>query len=113
MNNKKVVFKSGASSTKIPRFELIPRIALVALADRYELGLERHGETAWSILSADQSPLDDKEWLTARLAHVIDHATKALDKLHGRIPDDGDDDAAAIMWGGSVLAAARDHQRRK
>ncbi len=104
---EKVIFKSGASSSKIPRFDLIPRVALIALAHRYELGIERHGTRAWNVSSPDQSPLEDIDFLTARLAHVIDHATKAIDKLHGRLPDDGDDDAAAIMWGGSVLAAAR------
>ncbi len=106
LSEEKVIFKGGASSSKIPRFDLIPRQALVRLAKRYELGIEKHGENAWNIGNENQAPLDDKEWIIARLAHVIDHATKAIDKIRGHAPIDEDDDAAAIMWGGSVLVAA-------
>src|SRR5689334_7388518 len=41
-HEEKVQFKDGKTGTKIPRFELIPRPALVALANRSELGTIKH-----------------------------------------------------------------------
>ena len=103
---EKVIFKSGAASTKIPRLDLVPREALIRLADRFELGLAKYGERAWNAASS-QACLEDKEWLIARAAHVIDHALKLIGKLRGQLPEDGDDDAAAIAWGGVCLCEAR------
>ena len=100
----KVIFKSGAASTKIPRLDLVPREALNRLADRFELGLEKYGERS-RVPSPSQACLEDKEWLIARLAHSIDHALKMIGKLRGQLPEDGD--AAAIAWGGVCLCEAR------
>jgi hypothetical protein len=79
---------------------LIPREALVRLARRYELGLVKHGKDNW------RQGIEDREYTVERAGHVIDHALKLIDKLEGREPDDGDDDAAAIMWGGAFLCVA-------
>jgi hypothetical protein len=96
----------GVSGSKIPRFELIPMEALIALANRFELGEIKHKEKTWNGL-VNPEALDNKEWITARASHVIHHALKYIAKLHNLIPDDEDDDAAAIMWGGTVLFEAK------
>jgi hypothetical protein len=92
-----------AASTKIPRYELIPKAALMSLASRFEKGIERHAEKAWNALSPNYESALTKEWVTARLAHAIDHAYNALLKLQNGI-DDGEDDAGALMFAGAVLA---------
>ena len=107
---EKLTFDSGASSSKIPRFDLIPRSALIRLARRFELGLERHKDGCWNARSS-QKALLDKEWVIARAAHVVDHALKLIDKLEGRLPEDGDDDAAAIAWGGICLSEATEKDK--
>src|SRR6185437_1563119 len=102
-----VTFSSGASSSKIPHFEDIPYRALVRVAERFELGKLNHKEKAWNARQNHQSLLD-KEWVIARAAHVINHAFKYISKLEGLMPDDGDDDASAITWGGICLSEAQD-----
>lgn len=100
-------FAGGAvSSSKIPRLDLIPYRSIVRLAARFELGLERHGEKAWNALSSNQQVLTDRDFVIARAAHAANHALLLIGKLTGCIPDDGDDDAAAIMWSGACLCEA-------
>jgi hypothetical protein len=94
------------SSSKKPRFAMIPYAALEALAARFDLGEQKHGPKPWNALS-DQAGLQDEAWITSRIEHVIHHAYQYLLKRRGLIPDDGDDDAAAIMWGGVVLSEAK------
>lgn len=101
-----ILFKSGAASSKIPRYDLIPRIALTKLSDRFEKGVEKHKERAWNARSQNQECLTDLEFVVARAAHAIDHASKLIEKLTGVLPDDGDDDAGAIIWAGACLCAA-------
>lgn len=108
---EKVRFPSGATSSKVPRLELIPFAALCRLAARFELGIERHGDDAWNALSK-QECLRDREFAIARAGHVMHHAARLIAKLTGRIPDDGDDDAAAVMWGGAFLCEATAALRR-
>jgi hypothetical protein len=108
---KGVVFKSGAASTKVPRLDLIPYEALCRLAERFELGLERHKEKSWNARQ-NQQALEDKEWVIARAVHTIHHALKYIEKMEGRLPDDGDDDAAAIMWAGACLIMAKKVQQK-
>lgn len=108
---KSVEFKSGAASTKVPRLDLIPYEALCRLADRFELGLERHKEKSWNARQ-NQQALEDKEWVIARAVHTIHHALKYIEKLEGRLADDGDDDAAAIMWAGACLIMAKKVQQK-
>lgn len=100
-------YKSGASSSVKPHFELIPYEALVALANRFQLGLDKYGSGAWNALSPNQRQLDDDEWIESRLSHIIHHAYQIIMKRRGLIPDDCDDDAAAIMWGGACLVMTK------
>jgi hypothetical protein len=104
-------FKHTTASNK-PRFGLVPYEALVALANRFDLGEKKYGEKAWNALSS-QEGLSDEEWVVARVEHVIHHAYTFLQKYKGLIPDDGDDDAAAIMWGGCLLSEAKRVKEKK
>lgn len=98
-------FKATTSSKK-PRFAMIPYHALEALAERFDVGEQKHGVNTWNALSA-QTAMEDEAWIISRLEHVVHHAYQYLGKLKGLIPDDGDDDAAAIMWGGCVLSESK------
>ncbi len=101
------LFKSGAASSKCPRFDYIPRQALIRVAQRFELGVKNLGDRAWNATSANQAPLTDREFVIARATHAIDHATKLIDKLiKGEHLIDIDDDAAAIAWAGLFLCEA-------
>lgn len=91
---------SGAKSSNVPRLDLIPYQALVRLAGRYEKGLLRYGRENW------RKGLTDKDYVLERAAHVLNHAAILIEKLQGLRPDDGDDDAAAVMWGGAFLCEA-------
>jgi hypothetical protein len=103
---EKRIFPSGTTSTRKPRFELLPKEGLIRAARRFELGLEMHGDRSWNALSNNQSALEDKEWLIERCSHGIQHLYNLIDKLSGKTPLGGDDDAAAVAWCGLVLAAA-------
>jgi hypothetical protein len=93
------------SSSEIPHFELIPTVALVRLAERFKLGLDRKGDKAWNALTQNQEVLTDRGFILSRIAHVIHHALKLRDKvLAGEAL--GDDDAGAIIWGGAFLCCA-------
>ena len=98
-------FTSGTTSSKIPRFDLIPYKAQLRLAKRFELGLEKHKEKSWNARSK-QDALTDEEFIIARASHVIHHAMKLIAKRTGQLPPDEDDDAAAIAWGGIFLCEA-------
>jgi hypothetical protein len=93
-------------ASKKPRYSLIPKAALDALADRFELGQQKYKDKSWNALTKQDGLLDDA-WVIARAEHVIYHAMLIIQKMNGLIPDDGDDDAAAIMWGGTCLHEAR------
>lgn len=103
---EKINFKH-TSSTKIPHFELIPLNALIALANRFQLGKEKYKDKAWDVLNPNQEGLKDEDWIIARASHIIYHAYKYIAKLRGLIPEDNDDDAGAIMWGGCCLSEAK------
>lgn len=98
-DGEKTVSKSGASSSKVPRMDLIPYSALVRLANRFALGLEKHGKNNY------RKGLSDKDYVIERLGHVINHAYRLIEKLEGRLVDE-DDDAAAIAWGGIFACLA-------
>lgn len=93
----------GVASTKIPRLELIPFSALESLAYRFELGIQRKGDKAWNALTNKEEALKDANFVINRLAHCIKHCYAAIEKLYC-YEDDGEDDAGAILFAGSVLA---------
>ena len=97
-----------AASTKGPSLHLIPTEALVKLADRFELGVERKGDKAWNALSNNQEILLNREFLIERISHVIHHALKLRDKLQQNDIEGmkDDDDAGAVAWGGIFLLSA-------
>jgi hypothetical protein len=98
-----------AASTKGPSFHLIPTVALVKLAERFELGEERKGDKAWNATSKNQECLMDKEWAIERCSHIIHHAMKLRDQLAGLEADESPtDNASAIAWGGVFLICATD-----
>lgn len=111
-----VKFKSGVASSKCPQFFLIPRNALIRLANVFQLGIERKGEAAWNVYSS-QEALGDREFTLDRISHIIKHALIYRDKLIGAIdwedPKYKEDDAAAIMWGGAFLAEAEDYVKKQ
>ncbi len=103
----KVDFGS-ATGSKISRYELIPKVALECLSGRFEVGLERHKEKAWNALSENRHSALTKEWVMARMAHAVEHAMDAIQKINsGQFFEPGfsEDDAGAIMFAGAVLAA--------
>jgi hypothetical protein len=104
--DKEQDFGGIASSSQQPRWDLIPRQALLRVIKRFELGIERKKEKAWNARSSNQACLLDKEFVISRATHAINHAWALIDKLEGREVDDGDDDAAAIAWSGIFLCEA-------
>jgi hypothetical protein len=93
----KYVLPSGTTrSTKAPSFHLIPRVGLVRIADRFQLGLEKHGEGNWerSLLRRE----DAKAFAVEAYNHLIDHALKMADG------DNDGDHVGAIGWAVCALA---------
>jgi hypothetical protein len=88
----------GALSSPAPSFDSIPYTALRRLTARAAEGATKYKDSdQW------REGIGDVAYAIERANHVIDHAFKLIGKLKGQVPDDGDDDAAAIMWGGMVL----------
>lgn len=85
---------------------MIPIEGLIRAANRFELGIEKHGQRAWNSLSENRiEPLRDKEWLVERCSHGIGHLYNLIERIMtGNY--DGDDDAGAVAWCGLVLSAA-------
>jgi len=106
--DNEVKFSGGGTGSKQPRLELIPYIALIRAALRFELGIaNRRDGSSWNALSKNfQTAVRDKKFILARAAHTAQHALKLKAILAGEIPDDGDDHAGAILWGGCFLACA-------
>lgn len=95
----------GVTSTKIPRYELIPFSALQALALIFEKGLEKKGDRAWNALTLHkQEALAKDGFVIERLSHVIKHCYEAIGKIVAGKVLEGEEDAGAIMFGGAVLA---------
>lgn len=103
---EKIEMVGKQSSSIKPSFALIPYNSLVALAERFELGEVKYKAGTWNAIS-DQAALENEEWILKRAEHIIHHIYQWIMKRKGLIPDDGDDDAAAIMWGGCLLSEAR------
>lgn len=96
---------SGVTSTKIPRFELIPFSALESLARIFEAGIEKKGDGAWNALTPHKDEaLKDKAFVIERLSHVIKHCYQAIRKVQDGKEWEGEEDSGAILFGGAVLA---------
>lgn len=105
---------SGVTSTKIPRFELIPFFTLCLFAGAFEEGIRKKNEGAWNALNAHlEDALKDKLFVVERLSHVIKHCYKAIGKVMEGKEWEGEEDAGAIMFGGSVLAEYKRLRREK
>lgn len=104
---KFVASAKGATSSRVPRVDLIPYRAIVRLAARFEYGLQRHGLDNW------RKGLGDEEYMLERAAHVALHALQFINKRRGYLLDDGEDDIGAILWGGAFLAEAIEHIKPK
>lgn len=106
---EQVMANGLASSSKIPGFHYIPTGTLVRLGRRFELGIERKGEKAWNAISDNQCVLGDREFILHRIGHIVSHAYAFRDKLiANKFKTIGDDDAGAILWGGSFLGSVLD-----
>ena len=107
MQDTLVSFASGATGSKVPHLEYIPYAALVSMANRFALGMEKHGTGAWNATQNNHF-LSDTDWAVARCVHTIIHAYKEIGIISGYVTDDGDDNAGAILFGGAFLAARRE-----
>jgi hypothetical protein len=105
---QEIDFAGGkALSSKIPGFKYFPYRALVRIAKRFELGIERKGEKAWNALAKSRDEVAaDKEFAIERAAHAAHHAMRLKAILAGEIEDDGDDHAAALGWSAMYLCEA-------
>jgi len=85
----KVVFESGASRSEyaLP-YHQIPSSALRRLGQRYQLGMEKHGNQ--NRLKGGRDP--------AYMVQVYDHVFEHLLRYREN-RQDGDDDLGACLWG--------------
>jgi hypothetical protein len=87
---------SGATSSRLKlRFDLVPEIFNVRIAQRYTFGAEKHGEYNY------RKGLTDPSYLQERIAHLRSHLSDFL--LNGNT---NDDNLAAIGWCVSFLMEA-------
>lgn len=113
MFTPKVVDKIVGTS-KVPNFLLIPCHTLISLANRFSKGLISYKDKSWNALSPNfEKALEEEEWILDRANHIIDHTLKWVAKFKGKMEDDGDDDAGAILFGGSLLAEVSNHRKLK
>lgn len=96
-----LVGSTKLTSSKCPQYHLIPTSGLNCEASRFELGEIKHKDKTWNAKYPEKLT---EEFVIERLNHVIKHAKLALDIIIGVVEDDGDDNASAIKFGGSVLA---------
>ena len=89
----KVVFQSGASRSEYaPSYHQIPSSALRRLAQRYQLGVEKHGTHNWLRGGTDVA------YMRQVYDHLIEHL---LCYREGVNPDD--DHLGAVLWGVAAL----------
>ena len=106
-NAKEIPMAGGiVSSSECPPYHLIPTEALTRLAYRFQAGIDRKGDKAWNAISQNGDCLTDKQFILARISHVIAHANKLRDKISAGLPLDDDDDAGGIIWAGAFLCCA-------
>jgi hypothetical protein len=99
VSDQTTTHECGAKTSACPRLDLIPYEANVRMAERFEVGLKRYGRDNW------RKGLTDEDYVAERIAHMMNHGARFLAKMQGRMPDDGEDDAGAILWAGAFLAA--------
>jgi hypothetical protein len=101
-------FKSGAKrSSKMKRYDLIPKSTLDCLADRLELGAAKYGEWNWqkAILAGD------KEFLRDALNHMQSHLSNVT---NGDFSEDSEyGNLGGILFGCMVRLAAIEHAAKK
>lgn len=86
------VFSSGAkSSVEKPRFDLIPLVALRAVAARFAYGAERHGANNY------EKGANDPLFVRDRCNHLIEHAMKAASG------DTSEDHLGAVLCNAAIL----------
>lgn len=80
---KEHTFASGAeSSQKVRDYGLCPAEALAAIVDRYQYGIDKHGEK-WR--NNWQKGLNDHEFVKDRLNHAFEHFQAVLTGYHIRL----------------------------
>lgn len=85
---EKQTFEGGATRSKTDvRFDLIPPEATIAVARRYALGLEKHGEGNWKH--------GDVEFVKG----LINHAQMHMHDILGEQRETVVEDASAVIWG--------------
>jgi hypothetical protein len=84
----------------------LPYHGLCRAAARFEKGEARYGHDNW------RKGLTDRRYVIERLGHVMHHTALLIAKLEGYVPDDGDDDAGAIAWGGLFACEALEQLRK-
>ena len=109
-NEPMLKFPGGVTRTKKAQYSLIPKCALNAMAERFELGQIKHGPSAWNAGADNYESALTKSWTIAGLEHLISHAMDAIKIIQTGIVDLGKEEglwenAGAIMFGGAVLAA--------
>ncbi len=112
------IIRDGVASNPTPQIGLIPKIALVIMAQQYELGQRKKGDGAWNAGSKNQSALENEELILDRIDHAILHLLSFRERYIARdLHEDPDDDiikdAGAIMWAGSFLACAAVKMKQK
>jgi hypothetical protein len=90
---QKVKFGGGTRSVMEERFDLIPPEAMKALAARFALGAEKHGEGNWKH--------GDKQFVKALWNHLQGHIA---DELSWEREEETIANAGAIMWAGAAIA---------
>jgi len=110
---KIITLACGATASVAPQFQYLPLNAILKMCKRFADGAKKHEPFGWMRGLVGRPPLPpipspEMEYALERANHVIYHTLKYQRKLQGLLPDDGDDDAAAIMWGGSVLSELRE-----
>lgn len=105
------------ASTPCPPFHLIPLLSLIALANRYQAGVDAKGDAAYNATTHQQKleVLTNMQFVRDRISHGIYHFLKLLAALESGDPEalTRDDDAAAAMWAGSFAVMAVDEIKKQ
>ncbi len=103
MEEDKFTSQCEATSSKLKlRFDLVPEVFNVRVAQRYTIGAEKHGEYNY------RKGLTDSVYIQERIAHLRQHLSSFL--LEG---NEKDDNLAAIAWGVAFLMEAEQIENGK